>query len=347
MNTARPTPDTPTVNAGYLRLMASVLRGRGFDLAALLHAAGLGDEATLAARQTAYSLREVDALVAVAARAGAGPFVGLEVGAALRVSTHGSLGYAIASSPDLRHALRVVQRYGTLRNSALAYRLRDTAAGADLELVERLDLGVTRAFYLSVMFAVLLQLVEAVVGPAPDGLRVDLPLPEAGWRAPVERLTRAEVRYGAARLVLHVDAALLARAGLTADPQAHAQAIEACERQLAAAATLAEASSAERVRELLRGPAAQEGRYPTLDEAAQHFDITARTLIRRLQREGTRWQALLDESRKQRAWWYLLHTRHPVEEIAARLGYQDTRNFSRSFRRWHGSTPSAVRRQAG
>jgi AraC-like DNA-binding protein len=36
-----------------------------------------------------------------------------------------------------------------------------------------------------------------------------------------------------------------------------------------------------------------------------------------------------------------------VEEIAARLGYQDTRNFSRSFRRWHGSTPSAVRRQAG
>jgi AraC-like DNA-binding protein len=36
-----------------------------------------------------------------------------------------------------------------------------------------------------------------------------------------------------------------------------------------------------------------------------------------------------------------------VEEIAARLGYQDTRNFSRSFRRWHGSTPSAVRRLQG
>ena len=135
------------------------------------------------------------------------------------------------------------------------------------------------------------------------------------------------------------------RPGLTADAQAHAQACQACEQHAAALLAAIEASCAERVRELLRGPASQEGRYPTLDEAARHFDITARTLIRRLQREGTRFQALLDESRKQRAWWYLLHTRHPVEEIAARLGYQDTRNFSRSFRRWHGSTPSAVRRQ--
>ena len=66
-----------------------------------------------------------------------------------------------------------------------------------------------------------------------------------------------------------------------------------------------------------------------------------------MQREGTRWQALLDESRKQRAWWHLLHTPHSVEEIAARLVCQDTRNFSRSFRRWRGSTPSTVRRLQG
>lgn len=346
MNTPRPTPDTPTVNAGYARLMASVLRGRGFDVPALLQSAGLGDEAMLAARQVPYSLREIDALVAAASRAGAGPHLGLEVGATLRVSTHGPLGYAVASSADLRQALRALERYGALRNGSLGYRLRHTPAGADLELVERLDLGVTRGFYLLVMFAVLLQLLEAVLGPATREARVDLPLPEDGHRLAVQRLFAGAVRYGAARLVFHLDEALLARPALTADAQAHAQALQACEQQAAALLAAAQASCAERVRQLLRGPAAQEGRYPTLDEAAQHFDITARTLIRRLQREGTRYQALLDESRKQRAWWYLLHTPHPVEEIAARLGYQDTRNFSRCFRRWHGTTPSAVRRVA-
>lgn len=345
MNTPRPTPDTPTVNAGYARLMASVLRARGFDVAALLHSAGLGDEATLAARQAAYSLREIDALVAAALRAGAGPHFGLEVGAALRVSTHGPLGYAVASSADLRQALRALVRYGALRNGSLGYRLRDTARGADLELVERLDLGLTRDFYLQVMLAVLVQLLEAVLGPAAREVQVELPLPEAGYRRTVEELFAGPVRYGSARLVFHLDEALLVKPALTADAQAHAQALQACEQQAAALLTAAQASFAARVRELLRGPAAQEGRYPTLDEAARHFDITARTLIRRLQREGTRWQALLDESRKQRAWWYLLHTPHPVEEIAARLGYQDTRNFSRCFRRWHGITPSALRRQ--
>lgn len=347
MNTLRPTPDTPTVHAGYARLMASVLRGRGFDLPSVLQSAGLGDEATLAARQAPYSLREIDALVAAALRAGAGPFFGLEVGDTLRISTHGPLGYAVASSANLRQALRAVQRYGAMRNASLAYRLRDTADGAELELVERLDLGVTRGFYLQVLFVALVHLLEAVVGPAAREARVALPLPEADFRDAVARLFAGTVRYGAPRLVFHLDEALLARPALTADAQAHAQALLACEQQAATQLAAADASCAARVRELLRGPASQEGRYPTLDEAARHFDITARTLIRRLQREGTRYQALLDESRKQRAWWYLLHTRHPVEEIAARLGYQDTRNFSRSFRRWHGSTPSAVRQQQG
>jgi len=347
MNTPRPTPDTPMVNAGYLRLMANVLRARGFAVDALLRAAGLGDEAALAARVQGCSLREVDALLAAAAHAGAGPELGLLVGQALRVSTHGPLGYAVASSPDLRHALRAVERFGTLRNASLAYRFRRTPDGADLELLERLDLGPTRSFYLSVMCMVLLQMIEAVVGPAVQQARLDLPLPEADWRARLERHFAGRVQYGAARLVFHLQAQLLDRPGLTADAQAHAQALEACERQAASQAAALDGSCAERVRELLRGRAAQEGRYPTLEEAAGHFDITARTLIRRLQREGTRYQALLDESRKQRAWWYLLHTPHPVEEIAARLGYQDTRNFSRSFRRWHGSTPSTVRRLHG
>jgi AraC-like DNA-binding protein len=36
-----------------------------------------------------------------------------------------------------------------------------------------------------------------------------------------------------------------------------------------------------------------------------------------------------------------------VEQVASRLGYQDLRNFSRSFCRWHGTPPSAVRRLRG
>ena len=35
-----------------------------------------------------------------------------------------------------------------------------------------------------------------------------------------------------------------------------------------------------------------------------------------------------------------------VEAVAERLGYRDTSNFSRTFRRWLGMTPNAWRRAA-
>ena len=70
-----------------------------------------------------------------------------------------------------------------------------------------------------------------------------------------------------------------------------------------------------------------------------------RTLIRRLKQESSSYQTLLDTSRQQRALWYLCHTPYTVEDIAARLGYTDTTNFSRTFRRWFGRAPGEVRRE--
>ena len=53
--------------------------------------------------------------------------------------------------------------------------------------------------------------------------------------------------------------------------------------------------------------------------------------------------ARLDRLPASRALWMLVHTLEPVEEIAARLGYADTSNFSRVVRRWFGATPREVR----
>ena len=63
--------------------------------------------------------------------------------------------------------------------------------------------------------------------------------------------------------------------------------------------------------------------------------------------DGTTFQQLLDAARKQRALWMLVHTAEPVEEIASRLGYVDTSNFSRTVRRWFGATPRELREGRG
>jgi len=66
--------------------------------------------------------------------------------------------------------------------------------------------------------------------------------------------------------------------------------------------------------------------------------------MRRLAQEGTSFQQLLDAHQQSRTLWLLQHTSDSVEDIAGRLGYTDTSNFSRTVKRWFGHTPSALRK---
>ena len=50
--------------------------------------------------------------------------------------------------------------------------------------------------------------------------------------------------------------------------------------------------------------------------------------------------------RQELACWLLQNTELSVEAVAERLGYRDTSNFSRTFRRWLGMTPNAWRKAA-
>jgi AraC-like DNA-binding protein len=73
--------------------------------------------------------------------------------------------------------------------------------------------------------------------------------------------------------------------------------------------------------------------------------MSIRTFIRRLKNEGTSYQTLVDEVRREIASWLIRDKSLSVERVAERLGYQDTSNFSRVFKRWFNDTPSAYRKR--
>ena len=133
--------------------------------------------------------------------------------------------------------------------------------------------------------------------------------------------------------------ALLALPTLAPDPEAHRSALQLCAQQLARGQ---QGSLVQRVRLRLL---ACEGQFPRVEAMAEWEGVSARTLIRRLGEEGTRYQALLDHTRADLACWLLAQTPLPVEAVAARLGFADPSNFSRSFRRWCGQTPRDYRAQ--
>ncbi|WP_169391322.1 helix-turn-helix transcriptional regulator [Stappia stellulata] len=81
----------------------------------------------------------------------------------------------------------------------------------------------------------------------------------------------------------------------------------------------------------------------TASTVAGALAISVRALQRRLQERGQTFQGLHDAVRQRMAVDLLGYTGMPVSEIAYRLGFSATGNFSRAARRWFGCPPSAWR----
>jgi AraC-like DNA-binding protein len=78
-------------------------------------------------------------------------------------------------------------------------------------------------------------------------------------------------------------------------------------------------------------------------EVARALHMSQATLQARLAERGTTFTSLFDAARKELALGYLSQSALSVTEVAFRLGFADTSNFARAFKRWTGSSPSAHR----
>jgi AraC-like DNA-binding protein len=78
---------------------------------------------------------------------------------------------------------------------------------------------------------------------------------------------------------------------------------------------------------------------------AGELGLSARTLRRRLEAEGTSFQRLLDETRFALAEAYLARGPVSTPELAFMLGFSEASAFHRAFRRWTGTTPGAYVRE--
>lgn len=81
----------------------------------------------------------------------------------------------------------------------------------------------------------------------------------------------------------------------------------------------------------------------TIEAVAARLGLAKRTLQRRIEAEGTTYQALLNATRERLARHYLQRTAMPLTEISFLLGFDEPNSFFRAFRSWTGSTPDAVR----
>lgn len=100
-----------------------------------------------------------------------------------------------------------------------------------------------------------------------------------------------------------------------------------------------------RLRRRLRGSVGAPETWPVFNDLAAEFGAAPTTLRRRLEAEGTSYQAIKDQLRNDVAIGHLCNSSLSVDEIGARLGFQDASAFHRAFKRWNGLQPGEYRRQ--
>ncbi len=78
------------------------------------------------------------------------------------------------------------------------------------------------------------------------------------------------------------------------------------------------------------------------EDIASKFAMSLKAFHNNLERSGTSYQKLLDDARQQLAQIYLEEGKS-VTDVAYLLGYSDSSNFTRAYKRWTGKPPSNSR----
>ena len=82
----------------------------------------------------------------------------------------------------------------------------------------------------------------------------------------------------------------------------------------------------------------------SLESAAEYTGLQPHTIRRQLKRQGTSFNQLKEDTRRDIAISALSLDKLTVEDIAYRVGFSDTSTFTRAFKRWTGVAPYAYRK---
>jgi AraC-like DNA-binding protein len=260
----------------------------------------------------------------------------------MKVGSFALITYAVLHSRNLEQALRRMLRAFSVLLDDLRGELRVEGGTVVLALDTRIRPQAARRFAEETFLVMVYGLACWLVGR-----RIALRSVRFGFTRPAHAAEHAvmftrEVAYAAPRTELRFDAAALALRVVQNEATVKDFLREAPQSVFLKYKNLD--SWSRRVRRRLRR--ADGERWPGLAAVAAEFNVAPSTLGRRLEAEGTSFQRLKDEVRRDLAIHRLHETRQRVDEIARALGFGEASAFRRAFKKWTGSRPASYRAAA-
>ena len=267
--------------------------------------------------------------------------LGLSVGTQLHLSAHGPLGVATFSGPDLRTGLVLLARFSQTRTDFFNITISEHPQGMKVSFAETFDLDDLRVFVTESVLIGLFSAINFFVGVGQFNGQVRFAYPKPTYWHNYHDHFGDNIEFDQPETEVIVPEEILSIPSPAAEPALHEESVAICERQLRAIkaddAGNPVSTTEEKVSTLI---SENPGRIWTLSEVAAKLNVSPRTLIRKLESEGTKFQRVRDELAKKQVAHYLTDASLSVESIGYLLGFSDVSSFRRSFKRWFGETPS-------
>lgn len=258
----------------------------------------------------------------------------------LRSGTLKFLCLAMLDAPSLRVALYRFCWFFRLLLDDIRFEMEELEAGGlRIAVAEHADLGPQRELVLELMLLLLQGIASWLIDRKILFAGIDLAYPPPPHAVEYRDLYTAPARFGQARCALYLDAATLA-APIRQNKRALSHFLARAPADWLHV-SVGERLVTHRVRELLEESL---GMARGIDAVAAALHMSARTLARRLDAEGTSFQAVKDALRRDAAIARIVRSDEPIASIGASLGFDDPSVFNRAFRRWTGSTPGSYRK---
>ncbi len=315
------------------------LREMGVDIDPLAKRVGL-DPRSFGDPDARVSYEALAGFVIAAVEVTGDPALGLHLSERYRPGAFGVLDYLALSSETLGDALGQLCRYSRLLGDAAETLVEHQG---DRVFVWQRMRGTFRRPPAMVenTIANLTVIARRLTGRDLAPLEVHFVHPEPAYASEHARIFRARILFSRERDGLLLDADVLRLRLATADPNLQAVLHRHADHLLAQAPAFE--SFAQQVREaVLRRLSAGA---PTAAQMAAHFNMSKRTLSRRLVEDGTSYETIVDDLRRDLSKRYLRDDTLSIDEVALMVGYAEMHAFRRAFRRWHGVSPAVFRRE--
>lgn len=258
----------------------------------------------------------------------------------MKVGSFALLCHAVLASENLGQALRAMLRGLALFLDDIGATLHVEQDQAVIRITNRIGDPDDRRFADETFLVMVHGLMCWLAGKRITLRRADFAGPRPAYAQEYALLFSAQLQFNAPATAVHFDAHLLA-----APVVQNAATLKTFLRNAPQSVFLKYKNTnswTARLRHRLRGCIGASD-WPLLQDLAQELHLTPTTLRRRLIAEGTSYQAIKDELRRDAAIHYLCNTRLSVGDISALLCFKDVSAFRRAFKSWAGVQPSHYR----